>query len=102
MIDASNISKSFYVGEQQLNVLNNLNLDVKKGEFVAIMGPSGSGKSTLLQLLGGLDTPTEGKVTVDDIWIGGLSEKERTLFRRRNIGFIFQNYQLLPDRKSVV
>lgn len=97
MIDASNISKSFYVGEQQLNVLNNLNLDVKKGEFVAIMGPSGSGKSTLLQLLGGLDTPTEGKVTVDDIWIGGLSEKERTLFRRRNIGFIFQNYQLLPS-----
>lgn len=97
MIDARDICKSFYAGEQKLDVLRNLNIKVEKGEFVAIMGPSGSGKSTLLQLLGGLDTPTEGKVTVNDISIGELSEKERTLFRRRNIGFIFQNYQLLPS-----
>lgn len=97
MINAINVSKRFVVGDQKLDVINNLNIQVNKGEFVAIMGPSGSGKSTLLQLLGGLDLPTKGRVEVDGISLGDLSEKERTLFRRRNIGFIFQNYQLLPS-----
>ena len=76
--------------------LKNTDLHVRKGEFVAIMGPSGSGKSTLLQLLGGLDLPTSGNVVVDGIELTKLNEKERTLFRRTKVGFIFQNYQLLP------
>lgn len=69
---------------------------MKRGEFVAIIGPSGSGKTTLLQLLGGLDVPTEGSIKLNGIEIQNKSEKERTILRRKKVGFVFQNYQLLP------
>lgn len=96
MIEVTDLQREFQGGEESLQVLKHVQLSISTGEFVAIMGPSGSGKSTLLQLLGGLDTPTKGEVRINDIPLHELSEKERTLFRRRNIGFIFQNYQLLP------
>ncbi|MFD1413690.1 ABC transporter ATP-binding protein [Oceanobacillus jeddahense] len=96
MIEVTDLQREFKSGEEVIQVLKHVQLSISTGEFVAIMGPSGSGKSTLLQLLGGLDTPTKGEVRMNDIALHELSEKERTLFRRRNIGFIFQNYQLLP------
>lgn len=96
MIEVTDLQREFQGGEETIQVLKHVQLSISTGEFVAIMGPSGSGKSTLLQLLGGLDTPTKGEVRINDIPLHELSEKERTLFRRRNIGFIFQNYQLLP------
>jgi len=76
--------------------LKETDLHIEQGEFAAIMGPSGSGKSTLLQLIGGLDLPTTGSVTVDGAPLHQMSEQERTLFRRTRVGFVFQNYQLLP------
>lgn len=96
MITAKGITKIYPIGESGYKALNHVDLEVKKGEFLAIMGPSGSGKSTLLQLLGGLDLPTEGELTIDGIDMAALSEKQRTLLRRRKMGFVFQNYQLLP------
>jgi putative ABC transport system ATP-binding protein len=79
-----------------VNAVNHLNLEIEQGEFVAIMGPSGSGKTTLLNMLGGLDKPTSGKVFIDNKNILQLQEKELIAFRRDNIGFIFQDYSLLP------
>lgn len=96
MIRINRVVKHFETDGQVQTVLHGIDLHVKRGEFVAVMGPSGSGKSTLLQLLGGLDTPSSGEIHVDDVNIAGLGERDRTLFRRRHIGFIFQNYQLLP------
>lgn len=96
MISVTDVSKVYALESGDFYALKNTDLHVRKGEFVAIMGPSGSGKSTLLQLLGGLDLPTSGSVVVDDIELTKLNEKERTLFRRTKVGFIFQNYQLLP------
>ncbi|MGG4264563.1 ABC transporter ATP-binding protein [Peribacillus simplex] len=96
MIKVSNLEKSFVQVNQTIEVLKGVNLTVEEGEFVAIMGPSGSGKSTLLQLLGGLDTPSKGEVEINDNRLSHLTERERTILRRKNIGFIFQNYQLLP------
>lgn len=96
MITVSDVSKVYSLESGDFYALKNNNIHIKKGEFVAIMGPSGSGKSTLLQLLGGLDLPTSGKIVVDDIQLNGLNEKELTQFRRTKVGFVFQNYQLLP------
>lgn len=96
MISVSNVSKVYTLESGDFYALKNNNIHIRKGEFVAIMGPSGSGKSTLLQLLGGLDLPTSGDIVVDGIPIHTLNEKERTLFRRTKVGFVFQNYQLLP------
>jgi len=96
MITVQDVSKVYSLESGDFFALKNNNIHIKKGEFVAIMGPSGSGKSTLLQLLGGLDLPTSGKIMVDDIHLNGLNEKELTLFRRTKVGFVFQNYQLLP------
>lgn len=76
--------------------LDGVSLEVQEGEFVAIVGTSGSGKSTLLNLMGGLDTPTSGQVFVHGKDLGAMSDEERTIFRRRNIGFVFQNYNLVP------
>lgn len=92
----SNVSKVYSLESGDFYALKNNNIHIKKGEFVAIMGPSGSGKSTLLQLLGGLDLPSTGNIVVDDVQLNGLSEKELTQFRRTKVGFVFQNYQLLP------
>ncbi|TDL30791.1 ABC transporter ATP-binding protein [Jeotgalibacillus sp. S-D1] len=95
MITIENLSKEFLQGQQSTEVLKGVNLNIKEGEFVAIMGPSGSGKSTLLQLLGGLDVPTNGTIQIDQKYLNGMTEKERTIFRRKKLGFVFQNYQLL-------
>jgi putative ABC transport system ATP-binding protein len=96
MISVSNVSKVYALESGNFYALKNNNIHIRKGEFVAIMGPSGSGKSTLLQLLGGLDLPTSGDIQIDGIQLSKLNEKERTLFRRTKVGFVFQNYQLLP------
>ncbi|WP_019614931.1 ABC transporter ATP-binding protein [Psychromonas ossibalaenae] len=79
-----------------VHAVNHLDLEIKQGEFVAVMGPSGSGKTTLLNMLGGIDTPTSGKVLIDDNNILELHDKQLIAFRRDNIGFIFQDYSLLP------
>lgn len=96
MIKIRNLKKEFIQGQERTQVLKGFDLNVEEGEFVAVMGPSGSGKSTLLQLLGGLDVPTEGDIVINQSNLSNMTEKERTIFRRKYIGFIFQNYQLLP------
>src|SRR5690625_1437684 len=96
MIDATNLKKDFVNGKEITNVLKGVDLKINQGEFVAIMGPSGSGKRTLLQLLGGLDLPTSGGISINKQGIHHMSEKQRTIMRRQQIGFVFQNYQLLP------
>ena len=96
MIKVRNLKKEFIQGQERTQVLKGFDLNVEEGEFVAVMGPSGSGKSTLLQLLGGLDVPTEGDIVINQSNLSNMTEKERTIFRRKHIGFIFQNYQLLP------
>jgi len=96
MIEINNISKVFRTSEVETVALNHVNLDVKEGEFVAIMGPSGCGKSTLLNMLGGLDNPTSGTVTIGNTELSKLKDEQLTVFRRRRIGFIFQNYNLIP------
>ncbi|WP_448011224.1 ABC transporter ATP-binding protein [Bacillus altitudinis] len=96
MIQIKNVKKEFFQGQERTEVLRGVDLTVEEGEFVAVMGPSGSGKSTLLQLLGGLDLPTDGEILIDEHQLSEMNEKERTIFRRKQIGFVFQNYQLLP------
>jgi putative ABC transport system ATP-binding protein len=90
------VHKYFNRGEEQIDVLKNLNLDVAKGEFLGIMGPSGSGKTTLLNLIAGLDRPSEGEVWIGDRLVSKMSESELASWRTRSIGFIFQFYHLLP------
>ncbi|HZG57431.1 ABC transporter ATP-binding protein [Paenibacillus sp.] len=96
MITVEKVSKVYALEAGDFTALRDADVAIRKGEFIAIMGPSGSGKSTLLQILGGLDLPTSGSVVVDGVRLEGLGEKERTLFRRTRVGFVFQNYQLLP------
>lgn len=96
MVKVENLSKSYGSGDIKIEALKDINITIKHGEFVAIVGSSGSGKSTLLHLLGGVDKPTGGKVIVDDVDIYSLSEKELAIFRRRKVGFIFQFYNLIP------
>ncbi|MDT8719434.1 ABC transporter ATP-binding protein [Clostridium sp. 19966] len=96
ILEAKNLYKTYGSEGNMVVALLKTNFKVEKGEFVAIVGPSGSGKSTLLQLLAGLDTPTGGEVYIDEKNIYGLSEKKLSIFRRRNIGFIFQFFNLVP------
>lgn len=96
MIKVKDLKKEFIQGQERTQVLKGVNLDIKEGEFVAVMGPSGSGKSTLLQLIGGLDVPTQGQIQIENKALHTMKENERTIFRRKEIGFVFQNYQLLP------
>lgn len=96
ILELQNIEKIYGEKENQVKALRNINFQVEEGEFVAIVGTSGSGKSTLLNLIGGLDNPTRGKILIKNKEIGSLSRKELTIFRRRNIGFVFQNYSLMP------
>ena len=97
MIHTEKITKVFSTEEVETYALNGVDLHVKKGEFVAIMGPSGCGKSTLLNILGLLDNPTEGRYVFNEINITKLKEKDRTQFRRGNIGFVFQSFNLIDE-----
>jgi putative ABC transport system ATP-binding protein len=96
LIRVRNLNKVYRRGNESIDVLQGLNLDVEPGDFVAFMGPSGSGKTTLLNLLGGLDTPTAGTVTVDGDEITHMSGKKLASWRARHVGFIFQMYNLIP------
>ena len=96
VVRVENLCKVYGTGEMKVNAVDNINLTINQGEFVAIVGPSGSGKSTLLHLLGGVDKPSSGKVIVDGTDIYSLSEEELAIFRRRKVGFIFQFYNLVP------
>ena len=96
LIQVRGLDKKYRRGGEDVDVLQGLNLDVDKGEFVAFMGPSGSGKTTLLNLLGGLDVPTRGSITVDGDEITHMSGSNLTHWRARHVGFIFQMYNLLP------
>jgi len=96
IVELCHVEKTYGEKENQVRALKDINIQVKEGEFVAIVGTSGSGKSTLLNLMGGLDTPTKGQIFVKGKETGSLTRKELTIFRRRNIGFVFQNYSLMP------
>lgn len=96
VLNATDLRKHYKLGEHTVEALAGVNFTVEKGEFVAIMGPSGSGKSTLLHLLGGLDTPSEGEVTLAENQLSKLTEYQATLARRHNVGFVFQFFNLLP------
>ncbi|MDR4887371.1 ABC transporter ATP-binding protein [Bacillus sp. HNG] len=96
ILQIENLSKVYGKGETAVKALDNVSFTVKKGEFVAIIGPSGSGKSTLLHLLGGVDRPTSGKVLIDNTDIYDLNETQLAIFRRRQIGLIYQFYNLIP------
>ncbi len=97
ILQAQALSKRYALGKTVVDALADVDLAVEPGEFLAIMGPSGSGKSTLLHLLGGLDQPSSGEVTLDGQQLSGLSDKQVTLLRRRRVGFVFQFFNLLPN-----
>ena len=97
LLDVQNVCKTYGSGEAAVHALKNASFTVPKGEFVAVVGESGSGKSTLLNLIGALDTPTSGKVWIDGRDIFSMKERSLTIFRRRNIGFIFQSFNLIPE-----
>ncbi len=96
ILKTQDLRKIYGSGDTEVRALDGVNLAVGKGEFVAVVGTSGSGKSTLLHMIGGLDRPTSGSVTVDGKEIFSLKDEELTIFRRRKIGFVFQNYNLVP------
>ncbi|WP_238885325.1 ABC transporter ATP-binding protein [Clostridium sp. YIM B02551] len=96
-IEVINLNKNFKVGKEEISVLKNLDFSVSTGEFLSIMGPSGCGKSTLLYLLGGLDKPTSGIVNVNGKDLSKLSEKQKSIMKRRELGFVFQFYNLVPN-----
>ena len=96
LVAIRNLSKTYKRGTQNLEVLHDINLDIERGEFLALMGPSGSGKTTLLNLIGGLDSPTRGVIAVSGKRIDQLSEADLARWRAQNVGFVFQFYNLLP------
>ena len=96
ILQTKDLRKIYGAGETEVRALDGVDITVEKGEFVAVVGTSGSGKSTLLHMLGGLDRPTSGSVTVDGREIFSLKDEALTIFRRRKIGFVFQNYNLVP------
>lgn len=96
LVSVENLSKKYKIGRQHVQALNNVSLDIHEGEFVAFTGPSGSGKSTLLQLIGGLDKPSDGTITVDGKNLTKLSDRHLSTFRNQTIGFVFQFFYLQP------
>lgn len=97
MIETEQLHKTYQLGDVPVEVLKDINLTIHQGEFVTIMGPSGSGKSTLLYLMGGLDDPTSGNIRLGGTLLSGLSDKEQSMMRRRQVGFVFQFYNLVPN-----
>lgn len=97
LLEVENLSKTYGIGEAAVHALRGASFTVPKGEFVAVVGESGSGKSTLLNLIGGLDTPTAGRVYIDGRDIFAMKDRSLTVFRRRNIGFVFQSFNLIPE-----
>lgn len=100
LISIENVSKIYQMGEVTVPAIKHINLEINKGEFVVILGPSGSGKSTLLNIIGGMDTPSEGKVIMDGEDIIGFNDKKLTFYRRDKIGFVFQFYNLMGTLTS--
>lgn len=96
ILESHNLCKTYGSGENEVKALDNVTINIEDGEFVSIIGTSGSGKSTLLNMLGGLDRPDSGSVNISGNQIFSMSDEELTIFRRRNIGFVFQNYNLVP------
>jgi putative ABC transport system ATP-binding protein len=96
-IEANKLCKSFNLGNNEVEVLKDIDLQINKGEFVSIMGPSGSGKSTLLYLIGGLDKPTSGNIMINSKELSKMKDKDQSIMRRRDIGFVFQFYNLVPN-----
>lgn len=97
VLSVQNLCKTYGKGDAQVNALRNVSFSLQKGEFAAVVGESGSGKSTLLNCIGGLDDPTSGSVFIENENLFGMDEDKRTIFRRRNIGFVFQSFQLVPE-----
>lgn len=97
ILNVKNLSKTFGKGEASVHALKNVSFTLERGEFAAVVGESGSGKSTLLNCIGGLDTPTSGKVLLDGQDLSLMNDNRRTIFRRQNIGFIFQSFQLVSE-----
>ena len=95
-VELKNVSREYLIGEQEYKALNKVNISIKRGEFVVILGPSGAGKSTLLNILGGMDSPTSGSVSVDGHEISKYSAKQLTKYRADKVGFIFQFYNIMP------
>ncbi|QKI90043.1 ABC transporter ATP-binding protein [Thiomicrorhabdus xiamenensis] len=96
IVQASNLVKRYLVGEQQVTAIRNANFNIKQGSFVSFVGPSGSGKSTLLNMIGGLDKPSDGKLLINNTDISTLNRKQAAKFRGEHIGFIFQDFNLIP------
>ena len=96
IVTLENVSKIYKMGEVEIHALRNVNLELKKGEFVAILGPSGSGKTTLLNLLGGIDSPSKGKIHINGLEITHFNQRKLTWLRREKIGFVFQFFNLIP------
>lgn len=97
VIETINLCKTYKIGTEEIHVLSDINVNILKGEFVSIMGPSGSGKSTLLYLLGGLDSPTSGSIKINGKELAVMKDKDQSIMRRRDIGFVFQFYNLIPN-----
>lgn len=96
-IEVKNLNKTYQLGDVPVEVLIKINLDIERGAFATIMGPSGSGKSTLLYLMGGLDRPTSGEILLEGTALSSLTDKEQSIMRRRQVGFVFQFYNLIPN-----
>jgi putative ABC transport system ATP-binding protein len=101
MIELKNVSRTYLQGAKEVQALRDITLNINSGEFLSVMGASGSGKSTLLNLIGGLDQPTSGEIFIDNKPLHGISDDDLTLLRRRNVGFIFQFFNLLPILTAV-
>ena len=101
LLHLENINKSYIQGKMDVPVLHDINLDIEEGEYVAIMGPSGSGKSTLMNIIGCLDKPTEGSYVLDEVEVAGMKDKELSVVRNKSIGFVFQNFNLLPRQSAL-
>lgn len=101
ILSLQNVSKSYRVGDRDLPILKGINMEIERGEFVAIMGPSGSGKSTLLHLMGGLDRPTSGQIRIDNRELSSLDDRDLARVRNQSIGFVFQNFFLLTYYSAI-